>query len=464
MKRFSKVFLVLVALILLGYFGYKEIKKSSSLLGKVHVDANSAIKIGLQEIKETIVLDALTSPIYYYERAKFSGSDGDDIDKGIDLSPYNLVLFTMPNVKNTFFSTLNIRNSEAFEEYIAREIEKKSATVEKTANGDYRFAKIASSKIVLAWNGKQLVMAMAPALHIGACHTIFKDILTQGKTITDGSHELIKSLADHDGHVVFITGNSSLALDFEDGKAVLAGNLLTETPQKFPPEITVETTTNASFQVYFDTYFENPLNKKEIAATMARIAFFQKNALNSDEIADRTNGYFSLAIAGTTKQTDTIITFGYDANFEKVEERTLREKQVPQVHINLGAEQLRLKDYLIERKAIDSSGIFTPFPLYDLYTKDGPRYTVFDTFKGAISTQDQISSNFFACRVDFQKLNSDIDVPQLKAYFQNLEKLKLFAAQKERNRVAVSGELSATNPEINILSQLVLKRQLDSIQ
>ena len=465
MKKLAKIFLGLVVLSILGYSGYKQLKKKPSLLGKIHVDADSAIKVGVQEIKETLFLDALTSPSYYFKRADFSDfGDGDEPNDGINLLPYNLLFYTLPDVKNTLFSTFSIKDSNAFEAYIAKEIEKKSATIEYGSAESYRFAKIEKSKMVLAWNTEKLVVAFSSEPNSIAFQKVFKDVLVDRKTISDGNHELIKTLTDYEDHIVYVKDNGSTTINFEDGKAVISGNLITTTPQKFMPEITTEAVPNASLQFYFDANFENVSNKEEFITALSDAPFLRKNNLDITKIADRTNGYFSLAVAGKTIQNDTIITYTYDDNFEKIEQRSLREKEVPKMHINLGAENQSLKDYLIAQKTIDKNEIFEPFPLYKVYVKDGPMNTVFDTFEGRMITQKQISSSFLGCQIDFQKLREDLDIPLLNAHFKNLLKMQLFASQKEGNRVRLKGDITAANPDINIISQLAPEKQRDSVQ
>ncbi len=465
MKKLSKILLGLVVLSVLGYSGYKHLKKKPSLLGKIHIDADSAIKVGVQEIKETLFLDALTSPGYYFERSDFSSlGDGDGPNKGINLLPYNLIFYTLPDVKNTLFSTFSIKDSNAFEAYIAKEIEKKSATIEYAPGERYRFVTIEKSKIALAWDPEKLVIALSPELKPDAFHKVFKDVLVEGKTISDDNNELIRTLTDYDDHMVYIKNNSSATINFKDGKAVIAGNLKTTTPQQFMPEITTETTPNTSFQCYFDANFENNTNKNEFIAALSDASFFKKNGLDVTKIADRTNGYFSLAIAGRTAQSDTIITYTYDDNFEKIEKRTLQVAQVPKMHINLGAENQSLKDYLLAQKTIDENEVFEPFPLYKMYVKDGPMNTAFDTFEGRMITQKQISSSFFRCQIDFKKLKEDLDIPLLRKHFKNLVKMQLYASQKEGNRVVLKGGLTAADPNINIIAQLLPEKQSDSVQ
>ena len=465
MKRFIKVFLVLGLVSAFGYWGYKQLNKTASLIGKIHINADSALKIGVQEIKETLVLDALTAPGYYLDKASFKDSDDKEkSEKGINILPYSIIFYTVPEVKNTFFGTFLISDTDAFEVYIVQELAKKEASIEYLENEGYRFVKIDKSKLALAWNSEKLVVAFSPELSGNALQKVFKDVLTDGKTIDDKDNALIKALADSNDHLVFVQDKSSVAINFEDGKAVVAGSIRTLVPQKFQPEVTTEALTEPSLQLYFDANFENTANKKEWINRLTDISFFTKNDLNVSEVLDRTNGFFSLSITGNITQVDTVITYEYDDNFEKVETRSLQEKQVPKTHINLGGENESLKDYLRSKNAVNAKGIFELFPLYQIHVKDDSMNTVFDTFKGRVPIQEKRTNSFFGFQIDFKKLSQDMSLPMVENYIENLKNLKLYAAQKEGNRIAVNGELIATDPSINILSQLSLPKQQDSVQ
>lgn len=465
MKRFAKVFLVLVVVAAFAYWGYKQVQQTSSLLGKIHVNADSAIKIGVQEIKETLLIDALTSPIYYYNKASFKGSDDrDKIDKGINVLPFNIVFYTLPEFKNTFFSTFMISDSDAFEVYVKKELDKKSIVIEDFEKEGYRFAKVNQSKLAFAWNTDKLVLAFSPELGNTALQKVFNQVLTEGKTIENKENPLIEALADSNDHIVYIQGKSNIAINFADGKAILAGTIRTARPQKFQSEISMESIEDPSLQIYFDANFEKAENKFDLINALSEASFFAKNKLNVDEVLDRTNGFYSLGISGQTIQKDTIITYGYDANFEKVAERTIQEKTVPKIHMNLGLENNSLKDYLVSQNAVSTNSILEAFPLYQLEVKEGPMNTVLDNFKGRLTSQEKLKNSFFGAEINFKKLTNDLALPIATKYLENLEQLKLFASQKEENRIIVNGELTAADANINILSQVALKKQQDSLQ
>lgn len=458
MKKFLRILLVLIGLSALGYWGYKKGKNTKSLLGKIHENADWVIKVGINDIKETLLLDALSAPGFYYDQLSFSSSDKEKdslADSGIDFTPFNLVLYTVPSVKNTLFSTFEIGDSEDFEIFIARELASKNSDIEGAAEGNYRWAILKKQKTVLAWNKTKLVLAVSPEIVLRDMASVFTEILVEDKTIQDDSHSLIDKLSSIEDHIVWIADASQIRINFEDGEAVIDGTILTQDPERFLPEVTVASMTEPSFQVHFDANFEEATAKSDLKELLSGFSFFEKNNLNISEILDRTNGFFSLAIAGTTKQIDTIVSYEYDANFEKVAKKTTQEKKVPRIHLNMGAANESLRDYLQRQGAVENSMIFEPFPLYQLYVKDGNMYTSFDTFKGVGRFQERINSNFFDCWINFEQLEADFGVSQLKPYTSSLKDFRIRAAQKEGNKVLVEGSLKGHRSNINLLSQVL---------
>ena len=134
MKKFIKYVTIVIVLLAIGYWGYKRTQDTASLLGKIHIEADTAIKIAVQEIKETLVLDALMAAGYYYGHIGFSSSrkESDSLgERGIDLTPYNVVFYTVPQVKNTLFSTFEIYDAKGFESFVQAEVEGKSIPIEE---------------------------------------------------------------------------------------------------------------------------------------------------------------------------------------------------------------------------------------------------------------------------------------------------------------------------------------------
>ncbi|QLG45433.1 hypothetical protein [Costertonia aggregata] len=455
MKKFLKIFSLAVMLFIVGYYGYVTYKKSVAFNNVIHKDADSAIKVGIQDIKETLVWDAVTSPKYYYDVLPPSKDDDKEEDekrdKGIELQPYNLIAFTMPNVKNTFFTVLNIYNSEDFEVFVKEELEKKSVSIHDSGNG-YRFAIINDGKLAMAWDAEQLIVAVSPELNLTFAKKVFADVLIDNKTIDDKAHPIIENLKSNASHIVYTDGKSTSTINFEDGKALLNGTVSSK--NDFPNEVSLQMLPNASLSFYFNADFHNQELKERLVQNLGSYTFFEKHNLNVSEILNRTNGFFSLELNGKTTQIDTIVSYEYDDNFEKVARRTVQEKEVPKIHFNLGSADKSLRKYLRGANAVDSDNIFTLFPLYQLYVKEAGLYTSFDTFTGMLPVEKQVSSNFLDCKIDFEKLQKDLNLPQTEQFFSLLESMRVRAWQKNTGTIDLEGYLTGKNTEINMLSQL----------
>ncbi|NHF59020.1 hypothetical protein FK220_006695 [Flavobacteriaceae bacterium TP-CH-4] len=467
MKKFIKYVTIVIVLFAIGYWGYKRSQDTASLLGKIHIEADTAIKIAVQEIKETLVLDALMAAGYYYDHIGFSGSrkESDSLgERGIDLTPYNVVFYTVPQVKNTLFSTFEIYDAKGFESFVQAELKDESIPIVEAEGHGYYVAVLPKWKMALAWNDIKMVCAFSPEIEKSIPTRIFADILNEDKTIQDNKNPLITTLLKSDHHLTWVDDQSTVTIDFEDGQAIIEGAIYTEVPQRFQPEITIESIEGASFQLVFDANFDYQGNREMLTAILEGNPFFEKNNVSLPEVLRRTNGYINVAVNGRTSQTDTITTYEFDDNFEKVAKKSVQEKEVPKVHIALGAENESLMAYLEEQETLNPDSVFEPFPLYQLYVKDGPMYTSFDTYKGNVAAREQISANFFDCRIDFDQLRRDILLPQAGSYLKPLEKFHLTAAQSDPNKVVVKGSLFGKEADINMLSQVFFSTKKDSIR
>ena len=168
-KGFKITFFVLVSLFL-GYYGYTRYQNTQSLKGVVHKDAERVIKVGVHTIKESLALDALSAPQYYYKNLGTSSSSEEEVEEettgnGIELMPNNLLLFTLPEVDNTLFTVLKIYNATEFNQFIREELKEKSNAIAKDASGKYQSSFFKNKNTVLAWNNDKLVVALSSKIN-----------------------------------------------------------------------------------------------------------------------------------------------------------------------------------------------------------------------------------------------------------------------------------------------------------
>tara|TARA_R110000796_G_scaffold183498_2_gene299970 strand:- start:37190 stop:38587 length:1398 start_codon:yes stop_codon:yes gene_type:complete len=464
MKKFLKITLSLLVILVIGYFIYTKYQKTVVFKNVVHIDAESVIKVSIHDIKKTLIFDALSSPKYYWNNAQFSEKkkENDTIEepeKGIDLLPYALVFYTIKEVENTVFTTFKIDDATFFEAYALRYFKEKNIPVHKE---QYNYVIDEKSKMIAAWNSERLSIAFSPNIAYQDCKSIFDDVLLENKLISDRDNFYMDKLRASDDHITYLKGNSEVTLNFRDGKAVLKGMLYSELPRTFKSETSYTTIPNASLQLYIDANFKNDVHKKVVAHVLEGASFFKKNNIEVSTFLSKVNGSFSLAIKGTTTQKDTIITYEYDDNFEKVEIKQIQEKKVPAIMMNISSEN-KLNDYLTSQGAIQQ-GVLTAIPYYTFYAKQDALNATFTTVEQDIATQKMTGSYFFSLKTDFRLLQQDISIPKVNKVTTLLESLEINARQGDENKIELRGNLQGMNADINILSQLFFSLQAkDSI-
>lgn len=467
LNKYLKIALSILLIVLIGYFGYTHFKKKSVLLNVIHKDAESVIKIGVHDITKTLVLDALTSPSYYWKNSKSLKKDKKkdsikDDDFGIDLRPYSMVFYSIKNINNTLFTTLIIEDIEAFERNIKKYSIKKSSNIDYNKKG-YKQLVLEKSKLILAWNSEKLAIALTTNASIEKLKVVFEDVLIEEKLITDRNHDIIKKLSELSDHIVYVSKEDLITLNFKDGETLIDGIISTEQLDTYPTRnIVYDTIPDSSLQLYFDANFENKENKKVIVNRLNGFPFFSKNNLDISELAERTNGFINLAVSGTTLQKDTIVSYEYDDNFEKIAVKTLQEKQVPKISIDIGTTDIdSLKTYLKNKGAIKEE-ILTSIPYYILYAKDNGDKMSFSTSENYTSTEEIHSSSFFKLNVNFNRLQEDISIPRANDVLALLQTLQIKANQiSGSNHIKIKGSLKGDKADINIISQVffALKKQ-----
>ncbi|WP_299436200.1 hypothetical protein [uncultured Maribacter sp.] len=455
MKKTLKIIVLLSVTSLIGYWGYTWYFNKASLLGVIHKDADSVIKIGIQDIKETLVLDALTSPKYYSDNIslKQKAKKKDTVDKkGVNFTPYNLVLFTVPKVQNTFFSILSIEDNHAFKNQIKKYSKGLRLEIDKEHNIHWLEHK--KQHWVCAWNTEKVIISFGLDNTYQKSKKVFLDVLKEDKVITSKDNKWIATLSKSKSHVTHISKKGEIKLQFKDGKAVLEGSLEANEEDTYPKKVSYDRVPNAAVEFYWDGNFNRIKNRDQFIASWKNNTFLKKVNINVPEIAELTNGFFYAGVNGTTTQTDTIVTYGYDDNFNKIEQKTLQEKEVPSIILNLGRDKQPLKNYLKEQELLTENDILKNIPLYQFYVEEDDTATIFKTQKLKESTEQITSSNFMNLFIDFNRAKETIQLPQANRYFNLLNSLQILAQQSSSKKVVLNGSIEGKLDKVNILSQL----------
>ncbi|WP_291867844.1 hypothetical protein [Maribacter sp.] len=457
MKKALKTILLLSIVSIFGYWGYTWYNNTASLLGIIHKDADSAIKISIHDIKKTLLLDAVTSPTYYYSNVSFKQkkTSKDTIDKkGVDFLPYNLVLFTVPKIENTYFSVLPIKDTNAFNNQLEDYVSSKELTLHTDTENNTYWLENKKQHWVCAWDAEKLILSFGLENSYSKSKNIFLDVLKHNRVIKSKNNNWITSLSKTKGHITYLTKKSKIELEFKDGEAVLGGIIKTDEIRAYPEKVTYAKIPEASVDFYWDGNFKNKKNREQFVTSWKSNSFLRKMNLDLPQMVELTNGFFYMGINGTTKQTDTIVTYTYDDNFNKVEQKTHQEKEVPNMIVNLGKEKQSIKTYLSQQNLITQNQVFTGVPLYQFYVEEDTIHTIFKTGELKTPLEQVTSTNFMNLSINFSKAKEDFQIPQLNSYFNLLQELQLSVKQSTDKELLLEGNIQGKIEDINLLSQL----------
>jgi hypothetical protein len=161
----------------------------------------------------------------------------------------------------------------------------------------------------------------------------------------------------------------------------------------------------------------------------------------------------SLQLQGSVPQTETIITYGYNDDFEKVAKTEMRQAAVPGIYAMLNASP-GLVQYLRRQAIINDSGAIARnvFPLYQLYVSPAAQSVRISTAVAPLPRAQPVTDgNIVGVDVAFRRLEEQL--PSLKQYLWPLEALEV-RGKNDKGHLRFKASLRLTNKQKNALLEL----------
>ncbi|MGB6267914.1 MAG: hypothetical protein WBF67_02805, partial [Olleya sp.] len=320
-KKILKIAAIIISVLLLFFKGFLMYRNYTSYKDVIHENADNIIKVKVDGIIQTIVFNAITNPSYYSKKSSKKDTIKTDKKEGKGFSiPANIFIYTIKNkLPTTFFTSFKISDKTNFKNHIKSDYKiedfKNSETFTVGTNND--------QKVIIAFNDKQCVFAYNPSKE--NVNDVFIDLLVNNKSLRK-SDEKWSKIKDANSHINYLTKNNNLHLDFNSGNATINGNL------ELPVFLDVPRT-------YTGTRFSSDASATfnlNLFSTVKYISFdYQGTKIDTDSLNAYYNGHLALEIAKTTTQIDTIISYEYNDDFEKVETLSAVKKQVPEINLQL---------------------------------------------------------------------------------------------------------------------------------
>jgi len=255
--------------------------------------------------------------------------------------------------------------------------------------------------------------------------------------IQQSDHLLIKRIKKQKGHIAFVSDAIEMNINVKDQLLELEGQRTNQESSSY------EQIQHQSSSFYLSSNLAT-VNIDNLTSTLGD----RLNISNIDTLMSYLKGQFVFEIDGVTAQQDTVITYEYDDNFEMVAQKTIQEQAVPSMSLKLTTSKKGVLPYLKQINWIDSTNVFSKFPLYKINVSETKKNLTFTT-SDLNSLSCKNSDKLLDFHIDFNKLDKSLNIPHLTPYFSLLNHLQVQASPSY-----IQGSLVGDKEDINVLSQI----------
>ncbi|RBQ08724.1 hypothetical protein [Pedobacter miscanthi] len=444
MKKFLKITAVIVISLLIFFAGVLKYRRYQAEQTLIPRNAAAIIKINVDELYRTIASNMLGNPGYYFKSdfKKDSSSTRDKFNNGIKV-PASIYFYTIEGKSQIYFSRFEIKDINDFENAL-RDLMHLEIT--KRTEGT-NIAKSKQGNVAVYYNSKSAAISLS--VKVENVDGILMDILNQ-KNFIKVKDSKFKYSAKSLSHLTFETAHHQGSIDFENGAVNFSDEL--RSGDILPPNKSLHN------QLSFGSTISFWLNAN-LKPGNHKIYQFNNFSFEQDSLLKYYNGNLDFEWTNSITQTDSVITYEYNDDFEKVEKVSLRKRNIPSISVNIGSKGNDLKNYLAGQGLInlDSNTVNkNSFPLYKVFVNSDQENLNFSTIKKQnIPIKKIESSDLLYLNVDLIKLNKQLEIPLISNYLKTLKRLEVKGRLTNNKKVNISGQLELKNGDINALYQIL---------
>ena len=343
MKLLKKiVFIVvgLIAVIAIGLYLFLAVRESRSKGGLVHQESEYVIKVAVDKILTDIAWNAISNPGTYFGKDSTDTTSDGKSSRNLGISiPANVYMFALKDEEETWYTWFSVENQEQLQGFVRAELGIDSTGIEK--ENDFWWINGKDNRVVLLGDSKNVLVALsfdkkdkkAAMLKIWEGRTT---AMVPIKTLTEFSFE---NTADIEWKQ---KGNDADAnLSFKKGM-ITANWSLPNDILRLPQQAKVRQLPSSNvLNMYCQADIRPVLEKYENR--------LQRYNIPVDTLKNYYGGYMDIQWrANDVLQTDSIIAYDYDENFNAIEKKEIREEAVPNILFTFNASP-HLAGYLPEK-------------------------------------------------------------------------------------------------------------------
>jgi len=354
-KKWLYFFIVLIFIVVALYVW--RYKQSQVFENRVPAHATKLVNVNLRQIENHLLFDFLSHPITYLRARKRKDSlkkPKTSLTKGLSI-PRNILFYTnSKELKNNWFSSpVAVNDKEKLSRFLLKE-----KFLQSAENNTVFYTK---ANLVLALKNEQLILALKTNIKVNIFPLLSS--LFDIKDYLSIDNNNLKPLINSNSDVSFSSGKDSFEANFKKGffelQGVLNSDLFISNTNQIPNKNSVFV---MSGKVNNDnTYFNKFLAEK-------KDKFNEITHLSLDSVFNKWSGEFNIDLASIEQKTDTIVSYEYDDDFNKVEIKTTQKKAIPTLVSAFGqVDDSSLSDYFYRKNTIqiiENDTIFTAIPVY----------------------------------------------------------------------------------------------------
>ncbi|SEB98109.1 hypothetical protein SAMN04489761_2156 [Tenacibaculum sp. MAR_2009_124] len=389
------LFVIIIIVFTVGYFRYNPTVNISNTIPKA---AKKVVRMNLRELEYTLLMEYVFNPSLIFQK----GEGGKKKEKKISLFkqieiPPNLFFYSFSNQLNDawYSSEIVINDKKKLEAFF------KEQSIQKTTYNNILTYRV--GRLIYTVYKDKLVLILTEQSDVSE---VLKRLLSQQEYL--GEKDLL--LESIQSNEVLISGGT-VEGDFikllKDGTSLNLTGKWSKFESLLYPE-RVKASENTIVGLY------GKINAKEVAKL---ISDEQKKKLKKittielDSITEFWNGELKTQVLEIKSQYDTIVSYDYDDDFNKVEKKEVQEKKVPISKAYLGG--VELYSYLKRKsfiKSIEATEVLTLNPFFE--TKVMPSNTGVLLTSGEIDSlyafqETKLAETKFILQTDFKSLNEE---------------------------------------------------------
>ncbi|WP_310146540.1 hypothetical protein [Pedobacter africanus] len=436
LKRIIAMLAAVVLLLLALAYGYLSLRRYTSYRHRIHSDAAFIIKVDVDRIYRTLAADYLLNSSHYKKSKRNSLKTGLDI-------PANVFIYTVHSRSaQTYFCSLPVSDTAELRVFI----NKKLGITRFKNTGKYILGSSANGGLTVAFN--EQTFAVAYSLKKENVQEILEQLMNRENFLPD-TDPGIKKLKALSAHLAYVFEEYTGTGQFKAGHFHMQGDFnfkgLRVQGKVFNHRVFDK-----------DAILKLWLDAKSITTHRLAPLQLKTHTIYPDSLLKYCNGYFDVELSKPVNQADTLITYEYNDDFEKVAVTTPRMVRVPGINSMLSARPTALVNQLVAQ-GILKGGKVNPhlFPLYSVYTKYRPSALLFSTNEhAAFSGLKTQTPYFFYLETDFRKLSEQEQFPLLETYIKTLRKLEVSALNVKPGLQHFEMDLYFRLKQVNALAQL----------